>query len=62
MADFTGFNPSAVRSNVIAFEDAGLIIYDDLCYYNKLFMDSLSKVWFSPYATDFGREFTPILY
>lgn len=62
MAGFTGFNPSAVQSNVIAFEDTGTIIYNDLTYYNKLLIDSLSKVWFSPYAVAFGTEYTPILY
>ena len=62
MAGFTGFNPNVARSNILEFEDAGTIIYNDLCYYNKLFFDSLASVWFSPYAVDFGKEYTRVLY
>ncbi len=62
MSSFTGFNPTSAQSNIREFEDTGTIILNDLSYYNKLFMDSLSKVWFSPYAVQFGTEFTPVLY
>jgi len=62
MADFTGFNPSIAQSNIREFEDVGTLIYNDLSYYNKLFIDSLAQVWFSPYAVEFGKNYTPALY
>ncbi len=62
MADFTGLHPQIAQSNIREFEDQGLIIFYNLSYYNKLFIDSLSSVWFSPNAVEFGREFTPVLY
>ena len=62
MADFTGLHPQIAQSNIREFEDQGLIIFYNLSYYNKLFIDSLSSVWFSPNAVEFGKEFTPVLY
>lgn len=62
MAEVTGLNPLVARSNIGEFSDQGDIIFYDLSYYNKLFIDSLSSVWFSPNAVEFGREFTPVLY
>lgn len=62
MADFTGLNPLVAKSNIGEFNDQGMTIFYDLSYYNKLFIDSLSSVWFSPNAVEFGKEFTPELY
>ena len=62
MAEFTGLNPLVAKSNIGEFNDQGMTIFYDLSYYNKLFIDSLSSVWFSPNAVNFGKTFTPELY
>ena len=62
MADFTGLNPLVAQSNISEFEDQGLVIYYNLSYYNKLFIDSLASVWFSPKAVEFGATYVPKIY
>ena len=62
MSDFTGLHPQIAKSNIAEFENTGMVIFYDLQYYNKLFMDSLSNVWWSPNAVEFGKEFTRTLY
>lgn len=62
MGDFTGLNPLVAQSNISEFEDQGLVIYYNLSYYNKLFIDSLASVWFSPKAVEFGATYVPKIY
>ena len=62
MSGFTGYHPIQATANITQFEEAGMAAYNKLCESNKLFIDSLAAVWWSPNAVDFGTKFTPELY
>ena len=62
MADFTGYHPLQAKAQITDFETYTNEVTKTLSDANKLFIDSLSTVWFSPYAVAFGQTFTPKLY
>ena len=62
MADFTGYHPIQAKAQIDDFETFTNEVTKTLSDANKLFIDSLSTVWFSPYAVAFGQTYTPKLY